>query len=71
MNMEELFGRLTASYKAKMRAAIQEQMPEMDENELDYTIEALGIGFEAGLQTLHGIGIGIAKKIVDSPEKTI
>lgn len=45
--MEELFGRLTASYKAKMRAAIQEQMPEMDEYELDYTIEALGIGFEA------------------------
>lgn len=68
--MEELFGRLTASYKAKMRAAIQEQMPEMDEDELDYTIEALGIGFEAGLQTLYSIGIGIAE-IVDSPEKTI
>ena len=68
--MEEIFGRLTASYKAKMRAAIQEHMPEMDEDELYYTIYALGIGFEDGLKTLYGIGIGIAK-IVDSPEKTI
>lgn len=68
--MEELFGRLTASYKAKMRAAIQEQIPEMDEDQLDYTIEVLGIGFETGLQTLYDIGIGIAE-IVDSPEKTI
>lgn len=68
--MEEFFNRLTASYKAKMRAAIEEQMPEMDEIDLEYTIEALGIGFEAGLQTLYSIGIGIAE-IVDSPENTI
>lgn len=64
--MEELFEKLTASYEAKMRAAIQEQMPEMDEYELDYTIGALGIGFEAGLH----IGIVIAET-VDSSEKTI
>lgn len=68
--MEEFFNRLTASYKAKMRAAIEEQMPEMNEIDIEYTIEALGIGFEAGLQTLYGIWIGIAE-IKDSPEKTI
>lgn len=68
---EELFGRLTASYKARMRAAIQEQMPEMDEYKHECTIKVLGIGFKAGLKTLlYGIEIGIAE-IVDSPEKTI